>query len=92
MNLLVFFGGLVMLSAATTLGYLLAAVLSINRVRDLEAAFLKLALVLQRLLNEIPEDVCGIMVLGEEDIRQLRRTLEETDHLAQVWTIEDYRR
>lgn len=92
MNLLVFFGGLVMLSAATTLGYLLATVLSINRVRDLEAAYLRLAVVLQQLLNEIPQDVCGIVVLGEEDICQLRQTLEETEHLAQVWTIEDYRR
>ena len=81
-----------MLSAATTLGYLLAAVLSINRVRELEAAYLKLALVLQRLLNEIPEDVCGIVVLGEEDICHLRRTLEETEHMAQIWTVEDYRR
>lgn len=86
------FGAFFALSGSATLGYLLAALLCANKMRDLEAAYLKLAFALRQFLCDIPEDVFGIVVLTGEDFCQMRRALEEAEAMTGVWTIEDYRR
>jgi hypothetical protein len=86
------FGAFLALSGSATLGYFLAALLCASKIRDLEAAYMKLAVALSQFLSEIPDEAYGIVVLTGEDICQMRRTLEEAEQMAGIWTSEDYRR
>jgi hypothetical protein len=85
-------GAFFAVSCSAILGYLLAALLCASKMRDLEAAYLKLAFAFREFLCEIPEDAFGIVVLTGEDVSQMRRALEEAERMARIWTIEDYRR
>ena len=80
------------LSAATTIGYVLGALLASSKIRELQMAYLLLSRAIHAFLGDSPDGLCGMMVLGDEDLLAMRQTLATTDEMAGVWTIEDYRR
>jgi hypothetical protein len=80
------------LSGSATFGYLVSALLTSSKIRDLELAYQKLSQAIRTFLEGCPTCECGMLILSDDDICRMRKTLQEADALASIWTIEDYRR